>query len=309
MNLLWSVSIVAALHLTSSGKPTLLMRKTTRRNKHTEYGANPCNTVHDGDDCALQIFVPQKTSLEAPVGEHLQIACTIRSTCCKEFEKVSWHKAENNTFVPVTSDSHMNTILEHISSSEKMLRLHFTRIQISHAGLYRCQSGFSMGHLISVSVHDNPPMTNSSFRNETSPAGEAQWMLVASAVGTVAFVVIVICVSVLSVRKGHTKGRTQLEDQDISMEMENQHTGVNPLARPTASDPPTPKETPPSRLLRGGSYVSSWLSRGNEDPNRRTEDEDNSVVYAALDHRLPPGRAARPRRPKEESSEYAAILV
>nr|XP_057907879.1 uncharacterized protein LOC131104577 isoform X3 [Doryrhamphus excisus] len=155
---------------------------------------------------------------------------------------------------------------------------------------------------------NNPTTINSSSRNETSSAGEAQWILVYSALGTVAFVFTVISLSVLSMRKGHPKRRTQMENQGISME--NQHIGVKLLTRQTASDSPTMKETPPSPLPRDGSYICSQPSKGKEDnPNKRMEEEESGIVYAALNHQLPPGGAARPWRPKEERSEYAAILV
>nr|XP_057907878.1 uncharacterized protein LOC131104577 isoform X2 [Doryrhamphus excisus] len=194
MSLFWSVSILAVLHLTSRG---------------------------NGEDCPLRILGQQKTVFKAPVGAHLQISCTIQNNCSKEFEKVSWYRLESYNLVPVTNDSGVITILEHISNLENTLLLRFTNIQKRDAGLYRCQGGLAVGHPINVSVHDNPTTINSSSRNETSSAGEAQWILVYSALGTVAFVFTVISLSVLSMRKGHPKRRTQMENQANRLRLAN----------------------------------------------------------------------------------------
>lgn len=72
----------------------------------------------------------------------------------------------------------------------------------------------------------------------------------------------------------------------------NQQTGVKPQDLPTSSS----------------SYIYSKISTEEEKrPATRTEKDASSVTYAALNHQLPPDAPVRPRRPKEESSEYADI--
>lgn len=70
--------------------------------------------------------------------------------------------------------------------------------------------------------------------------------------------------------------------------------------------PPQPNKSLPTR---GGECVYSALKDGANQPRYTVQEEGSSVVYAALNHEVAARAPARPRRPKEESSEYAAIRI
>ncbi|XP_037102200.1 uncharacterized protein LOC119119732 isoform X2 [Syngnathus acus] len=199
----WSVlflSILAVLHLTSS--------------------------VSYCDDC-LQITVDD-TIYKTPLGEYFEIKCYIISTE-QLSNNVAWYKLEGDKFVPVTVDSHIEIKSEKLSNVTTML-LCFTNIQQSNAGYYRCESGSAVGHTINVSVYgmslygpefrllqtlhttfafpDNDIMADISLRNDTTMSKEEiRWMYVYSAAGTIAFVVMVIFVSIISLRRCKAKQR------------------------------------------------------------------------------------------------------
>ncbi|XP_077369858.1 B- and T-lymphocyte attenuator [Festucalex cinctus] len=238
-----------------------------------------------GEDC-LQIMVGDTTDYNATLGDNLEINCTYQYiNCTKPPYNVSWYKYERNDFVPVIRDAHTNVIVKKLSTVATKFLLRFTNIQKSNAGLYRCQSGLTLGQSIKVSVDDNI-----SYRNETAIMEEGQWMYVYSAAGTMAFVVIVIFISVISMQrcKGRARRETQTESEHFSLV--NRQAGAKPLDTQTSSN----------------SCIYSKMSLEEE---RHPEKEGSSVMYAALNHQLLLGAPARPRRPKDESSEYADIRV
>lgn len=76
---------------------------------------------------------------------------------------------------------------------------------------------------------------------------------------------------------------------------------VNQLLPPPP--PPPPRDDEP---------CYSEIKKDRERPWKTVAEEKNSIVYAALNHQPLEGTAAaaaRPRRPIEENSEYAAIRV
>ncbi|XP_061745659.1 uncharacterized protein LOC133544396 isoform X2 [Nerophis ophidion] len=274
MTLTWTVqvvSILALLHLTTTSES-------------------------DGDDCDLKIQGRKNIFSKVPVGKNLEIHCTITysNTCKDPFENVFWYKLENKTYLPVTNDSHAHIELTVRNALHKILSLLLTTIQISDAGLYRCQSerGLSLGNPINISVQ--------------APEGEAGRISGGYlAVGALAFGIILTCIYVIAMqrRKGNTKRENHFENQDNSMA--NPHIDAKSVAcRRTASDPPTTKATPPStRLPRSG----QMSPQGEDKSKKNTIQDRNSIMYATLDHQLPPGGAVRPLPPMEESSEYAVI--
>ncbi|KAK1876687.1 E3 ubiquitin-protein transferase RMND5B [Dissostichus eleginoides] len=131
------------------------------------------------------------------------------------------------------------------------------------------------------------------------------WMYMYFAAGIVSFIIIVIIISVVSMRgcKGKSKKETSRENQYMAIPMVEQplhHGRLQPSPRESLSAPPCRRplrtKTPPLQP--------------NELPLPRDNDPEkgSSIVYAALNHQLP-ARAARPLRPTEEQSEYAAIRV
>lgn len=94
--------------------------------------------------------------------------------------------------------------------------------------------------------------------------------------------------------------------------------GLESSPRGSPSAPPsrrsTRRKTPPPQaneppLPRDSEHVYGQVKEDRKRQRHAAEDEGSSVVYAALNHRLPAGAAARPRRQMEETSEYAAIRV
>ncbi|XP_054480018.1 uncharacterized protein LOC129111891 [Anoplopoma fimbria] len=108
----------------------------------------------EDSDCKVVVKVDRNTVYEALLGEDLWINCTVEF-CNDSLPKVSWFKRET-TDVPVnvSSSSHMKTkwlILKHLDGR---LFLIFQRIRRNDSGVYQCQSGESVSHNITVSVHD-----------------------------------------------------------------------------------------------------------------------------------------------------------
>ncbi|XP_035488466.1 uncharacterized protein LOC118309916 isoform X2 [Scophthalmus maximus] len=267
------------------------------------------NADSEDSDCSLGIEVRRNTAFEILLGQDLVINCKI-IFCNDSQHAVTWFKLdEKNVPVTVSDSSRIKTEWKELNKSEGVLYLKFQKVLSNDSGLYHCHYGHEVGHSINVSVHDGATGTQ-----------QNPWMYVYSAAGIVAFVIIVIVMSVISMRgcKGKSKKEAQTEIQYVSIpivEPPFQHGGLEPLSRESPSVPPSviSTKTLPSKpnevtLPRdnGGLY-----GKINEDRKRKKNavEEGSSVVYAALNHQLPPaGAAARSRRP-QEFSEYAAIRL
>ncbi|XP_040888665.1 uncharacterized protein LOC121178188 isoform X4 [Toxotes jaculatrix] len=261
-------------------------------------------SVTKGEDsgCDISINVRRGTVYDAVLGRDFRINCTV--SFCNETQPVSWYKVEKNiNLVSVNYSSHIKTEWKELDHLEGTSYLIFQNILSSNAGLYRCKSGGSVSHNINVSVN------------------ESLWMYVYPAAGIVAIVIIVIVISVISMRgcKGKSKKEAEAENQYMAIPMgepPHPHASLEPSPRESPSVPPsrrsTQREAPPSQPSdltspRGNEDVYSKIHQDRE--RQRNVEEGSSVVYAALNHHLPQGAAARPRRPEEEFSEYAAIRV
>ncbi|XP_073318518.1 B- and T-lymphocyte attenuator-like [Pagrus major] len=282
----------------------------------------------DGEDCEDQIRVRRNTVYEALVGEDLRINCTV-VFCNNSPSTVSWFKfGETTVPVNVSSSSHIKTEWKELDNSQGMLFLIFKKILMSDSGEYSCQSGSNVGHNINVSVFGKEENTNITPKNDSdslefNPEKESLWMYVYTAAGIVTFVIIVIIISVTSMHvcKGKPKKETQTENQYMAIPMVEQplpHANLQALPRGNPSEQPSRRSirttTPPSQpnelpLPRDNEPVYGKAKKDRERPRNRVEEEGSSLVYAALNHQLPAGAAARPRRPMEETSEYAAIRV
>lgn len=93
--------------------------------------------------------------------------------------------------------------------------------------------------------------------------------------------------------------------------------GLQASPRGSPSVPPSRRlsrrKTPPSQLNelpppRDNEHRYGEI-KGDRERQRNTAEENNSIVYAALNHQPVAGAAARPWRQKEESSEYVAIRI
>ncbi|XP_047431999.1 B- and T-lymphocyte attenuator-like [Mugil cephalus] len=146
------------------------------------------------------------------------------------------------------------------------------------------------------------------------------WMYVYCAAGITAFIIIVIIISVISMRRCKGKSKKKPENQYIEIPMIQQpspRANLHRSPRGSPSVPPSRRSTKRNKSPRQPNELR--LSRGNEQLFGEVEEdrlrpsntgqEEASIVYAALNHHLPPRPAARPRILVEENSEYAAIRV
>ncbi|KAF3857253.1 hypothetical protein F7725_009112, partial [Dissostichus mawsoni] len=260
----------------------------------------------------------------------LELKCEV-GFCEEAPPPVHWIKHEQ-TDVPVniSSSSRIKTHWELINKSEGISFLVFPKTRLTDSGDYQCQSGGSNSHNINVFVYGS---TNS------EPTVDS-WMYMYFAAGIVPFIIIVIIISVVSMRgckgrvvifktmtnpskmslAGKSKKETSRENQYMAIPMVEQplhHGRLQPSPRESPSAPPfrrpLPTKTPPLQpnelpLPRDNDPVYRVITRDRERQRNTAEEKGSSIVYAALNHQLP-ARAARPLRPTEEQSEYAAIRV
>nr|XP_040041118.1 uncharacterized protein LOC120824356 isoform X6 [Gasterosteus aculeatus aculeatus] len=274
---------------------------------------------YEDTSCEMDVKVNQNTSFETFLGEDLRINCTVEF-CSDSTPSVSWNKQENNVRINISSSAHIKTEWKRLGDLVGMSFLIFQNVGIDDSGLYQCKAGGIVSHLINVSVHGDDERNN--FSNDTtgSPSGQKPsadpWLYAYVAAGIVAFVATVVIITVASLRgcKGKSKKETQVENQYAAFPMSEQpfsDCGPPPLPRGSPSAPPcrrsTRRKTPPSHpneppMPRGGEHV---CGERRED----TAEAGDSILYAALKHPPPAAVAARPRRPRQETSEYAAIRV
>ncbi|XP_039858397.1 B- and T-lymphocyte attenuator-like isoform X2 [Simochromis diagramma] len=279
-------------------------------------------------DCSTEIRVRRNTVYNASVGQQLWINCTV-FFCNDSPTTVTWYKVEE-AIVPinVSGDSHIKTEWKPLNESVWIFYLTFQNILRNDSGQYQCQGGGSMGHAITVNVYDHAEITtvtqnNVRVRTTSAPENTKTLLLyVYSAAGIATFVIIVIIISVISMRgcKGKPKKDSQAENQYMQIPMverplpqpslEPSQRG-SPYAAPSRRS--TKRKTPPRqpnefRLSRDNEQAYGPSHVGRERQRNTVEEESGSVVYAALNHELPQ-RVNRPRMEVEETSEYAAIRL
>ncbi|XP_037618024.1 uncharacterized protein LOC119483705 isoform X2 [Sebastes umbrosus] len=304
----------------------------------------------DGEDCEVELKVHRNTIYGGNLGGDLEIDCTV-TFCNNPPPTVSWYKLEKAVVpVNVSSSSHIKTewkLSDHLKGKSILI---FQKLLRSDSGVYQCGDGSSVSHNINVTVHDDGGHTNVSQENNTTVDSEPTevdiWKYMYVAPGIVAFVIIVIIISVVSMRgcKGEVLNKHAIQDMTVTLKAvispkchhagkpkketptENQYMAIpmaeqpfrQPSPRGSPSAPPsrrsTRRETPPSQpdeppLPRGNEIVYGKVKEKRGRRGNAAADEGGSVVYAALNHQLPAAAAARPRRPQEEASEYAAIRV
>ncbi|KAL7370409.1 hypothetical protein ABVT39_027812 [Epinephelus coioides] len=283
------------------------------------------NADSEDSDCEVDLKVARDTVYEALSGEDLRINCTV-AFCNDSPPTITWYKREK-TDIPVDVSSHIKTEWKSVNHSEGISFLIFQKIFRNDSGMYQCQSGDIVSHNINVSVHDHDGCANVSGMNSTeAPTSKPDtssdlFMYIYFGAGIVAFVTVVILISIVSMHgcKGKSKKKTQSENQYIAIPMEPfPHAGFQPSPRGSPSAPPPRRSTRrkplPSQpnelpLPRDNEHVYSKVKEDRGRPRKKAEEEGSSLVYAALNHQVPARPAARPRRPMEETSEYAAIRV
>ncbi|XP_039858385.1 B- and T-lymphocyte attenuator-like isoform X1 [Simochromis diagramma] len=184
----------------------------------------------DDSDCSIEIRVRRNTVHNASLGHQLWINCTV-IFCSDSPPTVTWYKLEK-TDVPVnvSSDSHIKTEWKPLNKSAGIFYLIFQNILRSDSGQYQCHGGGSMSHAITVNVHDHGEITTVTQNNvrvrTTSVPDNTETLLlyVYSAAGIATFVIIVIILSVISMRgcKGKPKKDSQAENQQMEIPMVDQ---------------------------------------------------------------------------------------
>lgn len=91
------------------------------------------------------------TAYNASLGEGLRVDCPVQF-CNGAPPTVSWYKVVENIGILINDSSRFNTEWEPSGRLEGKSLLIFKNILISDSGVYRCQSGSAVGHVIYVSV-------------------------------------------------------------------------------------------------------------------------------------------------------------
>ncbi|XP_029986291.1 uncharacterized protein btla isoform X2 [Sphaeramia orbicularis] len=267
--------------------------------------------------CQTEIKVRRHTVYEASVGQKLRINCTVEF-CEGPPPPVYWYKLENSeVLVNVSRIRHLETewrMEKHLGGVSLLV---FGGVLSSDSGIYQCESGNALSHYINVSISGSaaarPNVTSQTDRNWSTLQ---PYMYCAA--GIMGMVVMVIAVSVLSMRgcKGKAQAECQTEAQYMVIPMVET---PYPPPRPSALHPPvwpTPQdEDPAPPAQRHDDHVYGKVENDRERRQRggTTEEGAGSVVYAALNHQAGagagPGAGPRPRRAAEETSEYASIRV
>nr|XP_020512471.1 B- and T-lymphocyte attenuator isoform X1 [Labrus bergylta] len=278
------------------------------------------------DECEVQIKVRSKTKYKALLGEELKIDCPV-TFCDDTPPEISWFKLEETGDpINISGRSRFRSewkTLKHLEGVSVLIIQNFVR---NDSGIYRCKGGSNVGHKINVYLNESSEPNNSTQKkdiNGTHTDAEHLWMYVYTAAGIVAFVLFVILVSLASMRgcKGKAKSE-RIEDNHymaipmVEQPFPNPRTQPSPRGSPSLPLPqrsmrrkkplPQPIE-PPSP--RDNECVYSKVKVDRDQQRNTLEENGGSVVYAALNHQLPARPVARPRRQKEECSEYAAIRV
>uniref|UniRef100_A0A8C4EXF8 Ig-like domain-containing protein n=1 Tax=Dicentrarchus labrax TaxID=13489 RepID=A0A8C4EXF8_DICLA len=251
-------------------------------------------------NCEIELRVRRHTVFNVSSGQDLKINCTVRF-CNDSPPTVSWYKFEKSDVpVNVSSGGHIKTEWEKVKHLEGISYLIFKNIHMSDSGSYQCRSGLIMGHNINVSV-------NGKSKKETQTDNQVGQRYISPHPSSCFYLF-----------KHLNTFSGCLQYMAIAMvEQPFPHPGLQGSPRGSPAPPPsrrsTRRKTPPSQpnelpLPGDNEHLYGRIPEDRE-RQRNTAEEEGSVVYAALNHQLPPRAAARPRRPMEECSEYAAIRV
>ncbi|XP_034031598.1 uncharacterized protein LOC117515198 [Thalassophryne amazonica] len=289
-------------------------------------------------ECESLIKVQRDTVYEVVIGGNLKITCSV-VFCSSSPPNVSWFKFGEKTFVPVdfNRNPHIKKEWETLNHTEGKSYLVFQNILRNDSALYQCQAQGQISHAINLSIsdHRNPiptPGTPDATRSPDAPAKDFFWMYLYCAAAILVFVTIVIVTSVIAMRgcKGKWQKEVAPDNQYMGIPMCEQASPHLSVQAPQRASPsshhalpsivPEPviysvparqstrKKMSPSRP-HDNKNVCKSNTEGGQRMRDMGEEEGRSIVYAALNHQILPGAAARPRKPREETSEYAAIRV
>ncbi|XP_062302846.1 B- and T-lymphocyte attenuator-like isoform X1 [Osmerus eperlanus] len=290
-------------------------------------------TIYTQDaECWPEIRVHRNTVMSASPGEDLRIECPVH-LCNYSQPVVSWCKLDfSNNCSPLNRSAQTETHWQNLKGNTGISILNLKDVSTNDAGQYRCQYRSDMSHSIEIRVSERADIsTVVCEKNETTssphPNPELEWLLpyIYPVVGILGLVVVVMTTSILLMRRsrGRPKNTDPTENKYTAIPMTQQALpDISPQPYPRAS-PRQPVPTiydnapsrrpprahaPPSRPAANPKALPEDRDQGNRKPCERERDEE-SLLYAALDHQALPGATGRPQRPQEECSEYAAIRV
>ncbi|XP_016894477.1 B- and T-lymphocyte attenuator isoform X2 [Cynoglossus semilaevis] len=269
--------------------------------------AHTVNAYGEDSDCDPAILVFNNTRA-ATVGEYVEISCTVVTCNDSPSTEPSWYRLQPNpVIVNISGQSHITTEKKNFSSTSWTLHLVFHGIRLTDAGQYLCRNKASSGHKINVSVHGSVDVTTVTWKNNRSKEDRTslaveKWMYLYSAAGIVAFVIIVIIASVIAMQGcGGKTSKQEGENQYVIIPIpmaESFDSHPEPGARPLVSTPQRQNDS---------IYANPKTKRGIK--RTAADAEENSVLYASLNHQPLVVSAPRPRMRQEEETEYAAICV
>ncbi|XP_070297204.1 B- and T-lymphocyte attenuator-like [Salvelinus sp. IW2-2015] len=175
-------------------------------------------------DCFPEIRVARYTVWRASPGEQLKINCSV-DLCSNSPPPSLWCKVESNNCNTVNTTALIQTQWTNLTNTTGISFLTFKNISRGDAGLYRCELHKAVGHSINVIVSERVKDTTDVYQNnETTNSTVSQrdsflewvWPYVYSSAGIVVFVIVVITISMLSMRgcKGACPSRrSRKEDQ------------------------------------------------------------------------------------------------
>ncbi|XP_070968222.1 B- and T-lymphocyte attenuator-like [Oncorhynchus clarkii lewisi] len=304
-------------------------------------------------DCFPEIRVARNTVWRASPGTQLKINCSIAFCSNSPPPPSLWCKVdESNNCNTVNITTLIQTQWTSFKNTTGISFLVFTNISIYDVGLYRCAlNETSVSHSINVTVSESVEDTTYVHqKNETTNSTASQsdsflewvWPYVYSSAGIVVFVIVVITISMLSLRgcksaclARKSRKEDQTENQYMAIPMTQQafprpnpqshhrgsirsHQSQDRLqAQPTP--PPDciydnapargPRRTHPAPGQAAANQVAVPVDTDNTYSNGKEKEEESDIMYAALNHQVKPRAAARPAQPRVEGSEYAAIRV
>ncbi|XP_053085712.1 B- and T-lymphocyte attenuator isoform X1 [Pangasianodon hypophthalmus] len=306
------------------------------------------NTNESDLDCIPSIMVPRNTVWKAPVMKSLTINCTVdsESHCWKNIN-VTWCRIDDKNECRALNRSNYTTNeWEKVNKNKRLLFLIFHNISMKDAGLYRCRINSptpTVSHSINVTVTDYVPDCNTDSKvvtvennttNSSNPIVAKKeplqpYVYIYSGIGVLLLVVVVVSVIVIWCRgqkksikeKIHENQSTATPVADLAPPIYNPRESPRSKTQtlPAQLSPPTPSiyDIPPVRVtsLRDRSSAGGHpVNRGSpiRCHNRdtvETEEDENPLIYATLNHGAVPQRPVRVAHVQIEASEYAAIKV
>ncbi|XP_056444756.1 B- and T-lymphocyte attenuator-like isoform X1 [Gadus chalcogrammus] len=264
--------------------------------------------------CAEEIMVRRNQVLVAQEGEQLEVECPV-SFCSDPPPRVSWVKYTNGSDKDKPG-SVLESRWEGLSNSSGVSYLTFTHLLLNHSGEYRCETNFTKGHIINITVTGSAEVSveeDDDRRADRGGPAQLQPYLWASA-GVLLCVVVVVTLSVVSLQRCPGDPRRMAEYQNTVVPMTQYPSAHSNPGQAPPSDTPLslarphrPAPSPPT-AHRTSQHGRLYGNRGEKEAEEE-EEEDQSIWYAALNHDVMPVAPRVRRRDSLQDVEYAAIHV